>query len=257
MIHFKLIDFDESDRYFSWFWLTGGELWLAFGDTTIYEYSKEAMNLSSIRYNNYYLVRFLEDFTDGFERINEPISEKMFGITSNLNEYMKKVDDMYEKKAISYDESEILSRWAYDRSFDSCHLIGGPILYFFRFENTIRIAWETEKELEDGTSLWTAKDGFFDMNFDIFVENIKKFGVDFFVAMDKIVALTLEKEWGSIRVDKTHIANEHQERKIDFYKKLALLEQKPILTTNWAEIENCAAGFTEIRILLMAGLSKI
>lgn len=50
MINFKLKDFDKLEPagqapnlYLSWFFLTDGELWLKFGDQTIYEYSKEAL----------------------------------------------------------------------------------------------------------------------------------------------------------------------------------------------------------------------
>ena len=50
MINFTLKEFDkinpvgqEPDLYLSWFWLTEGDLWLTFGDQTIYEYSKEAI----------------------------------------------------------------------------------------------------------------------------------------------------------------------------------------------------------------------
>jgi hypothetical protein len=50
VINFKLKDIDkiipvtqEPNLYLSWFWLTDGDLWLTFGDQTICEYSKEAM----------------------------------------------------------------------------------------------------------------------------------------------------------------------------------------------------------------------
>jgi Family of unknown function (DUF5984) len=242
MIHFRLKDFDKiipigqaPDEYLSWFWLTDGELWLTFGDITIYEYS----NRSSSLYNDYYLVRFLEDFTDCFEKINEPISEKMFSLTRNSDDFLTKSREMYGDEVISDDEYEIISRWVLDRSFDSAHLVGGPLLFFFRFENTIRIVWKTEWILDNGISLWSAKNGYYDMDFDLFAENVKKFGVAFFEGMDKIVATTLESNLKNVRIDKKHVEKEHQERKNDFYKKLALLEQMPVKTTNWEEIENC------------------
>jgi hypothetical protein len=50
MINFELKHIDETqpagtetDLRMSWFWLTDGDLWLNLADSTLYEYSKDAL----------------------------------------------------------------------------------------------------------------------------------------------------------------------------------------------------------------------
>lgn len=255
VINFKLKNFDkinpvgqEPDLRLSWFWLTDGDLWLNFGDHTIYEYSKEAMEYFGDKptpYNDYYIVRFLEDFTQIFEKISEPIPDKFYNLTENIkqfNDNAKKWLDIYDidedkHNDFYFEEYDKLISWTYERLFDSGHLNGGSHLSFFRNSDKIRVVWDVEHNLDNGINLWTAKDGTYEMNFSDFVEDIKIFGEHFFKAMDKQIELTLEKEWGDIKVDKIHIAKEHKERKLEFEKNLSFLEQGVKIKTDWREIE--------------------
>lgn len=253
MINFKLKDFDKinpvgQEPILSWFWLTDGDLWLTFGDQTIYEYSKEAMQYFEDKptpYSDYYIVRFLEDFTGIFEKISAPIPNKFYSLTKNIKQFVNNAkewlaiyDTAKEKHSdFYYEEYDKLLSWAYKRSFDSAHLIGGPYCYFFRHEEKIRIAWETEHILENGICLWTAQDGSYEMNFSDFVNEVKLFGQKFFEEMDKQIELTLAKEWGNIKIDKAWLVKEHRQRKLEFEKNLSFLEQDSNDETNWTEIE--------------------
>jgi hypothetical protein len=97
VIHFKLRELDrilpvgqESNLSTCWFWLTDGDLWLKFGNQTIYEYSKEAINFfgnKTTSYNDYPLVRFIEDFTGIFDKIRETIPEKFYLLTKDLKKF--------------------------------------------------------------------------------------------------------------------------------------------------------------------------
>lgn len=101
----------------------------------------------------------------------------------------------------------------------------------------MRIVWGTEQILENGISLWTAKDGSFEIDYSDFVEKIKVFGQSFFAVMDKQVELAIAKEWGNIKIDKQRLVEEHKERKDEFFSALRLLDQEPTHKTNWAELE--------------------
>ena len=255
MINFKLRELDkispwgqESELSLHWFGLTDGDLWLTFGNETIYEYSKEAINYwgnKSTPYNDYQLSRFIEDFTGLFGRISETIPVQFYDLTLDLKKFQsdaKKWLDIYDTDEEDYsdfyfEEYDKLIPWTYQRTFDSGHLIGGPHLSFFRRNEKVRIAWETEHILENGISIWTAMDGSYEMNFINFIDKIKVFGQTFFSEMDKQVELALAKEWGNIKLDKQRLVAEHQERKADFFSALALLEQEPVDKTNWIEIE--------------------
>nr|WP_288837823.1 DUF5984 family protein [uncultured Flavobacterium sp.] len=255
MIHFKLIDFDKivptgqsPELHLSWFWLTDGDLWLTLGNETIYEYSEEAMAYFEDKptpYSDYYIVRFLEDFTGIFEKVSASIPKKFYSLTFDLEQFNKNAQkwlDLYdtdddEHSEFYFEEYDKLISWVYQRTFDSGHLIGGPHLSFFRHYDKIRIVWDTEHTLENGISLWTAKDGSCEMDFSSFVYQVKMFGDTFFRAMDKQIELVLAKDWGDIKIDKPRLVEEHKERKLQFEKNLAFLEHGADDENGWTEIE--------------------
>jgi len=221
---------------------------LKFGNETIFEYSKEAIDYfgnKSTPYNDYQLSRFIEDFTELFDKLRETIPKELYNLTNDLKKFQsdaKRWLEIYETDEDDYrdfyfEEYDKLISWTYERIFDSEHLIGGPHLSFFRRNETVRIVWETEHILENGISLWTAKDGNYEMDYSDFIAKIKTFGRDFFVEMDKQIELALLKEWGNIKLDKQRLVEEHLQRKSDFYSTLLLLEQEPVDKTNWTEIE--------------------
>ncbi len=262
MIHFKLRELDkilpvgqEPNLYISWFWLTDGDLWLKFGDQTIYEYSLEAINYwgnKTTLYNDYPLVRFIEDFTELFEKIRETIPEEFYYRTKELKKYQsdskKWLDindvDEDEDNDFYFEEYNKLISWTYQRTLNTGHLIGGPHLSFFRRNNKVRIVWDTEHLLENGISLWTAKDGSFEMDYSDFVDKIKVFGQSFFASMDKQVEFAVAKEWGNIKIDKQRLVEEHRERKDVFFSTLLLLGQEPSNKANWTEIEQSFTRMT-------------
>lgn len=256
MINFKLQHIDSvapagstGDYSMSWFWLTEADLWLKFDRATIYEYSPEAMEYFGDKptpYNDYPLVRYIEDFTELFGIINESIPDKLYEIVEDLEGFYFDAEKWYD--IIDPDEEEIdeesfrlytiLRSWAYERSFDSGHLTGGPTISFFRNNDKIKIVWKVNHKLENGIDLWTAKDGFTEMEYPDFIEKVKEFGVQFFREMDNQVNLAIDKDWKDIKIDKVRLKEEHKERKEDFYHQLDLLEGKPENKTDWIQVIN-------------------
>lgn len=255
MINFKLKYIDEivpigqePNQRLSWFWLTDGELWLDFENEIIYEYSDEAIYYfgnKSTSYNEYYLVRFIEDFTNLFGKINESIPEKFYSLTEDLEKFKTESENWFsihdtdenENTDFYFDEYYKLLSWINERTLDSAHLIGGPNLFFFRKNDQIKIIWEAEYTLENGISLWTVKDGFCEMNYHDFVNEIKLFGEDFFNKMDNQIELALSKDFKNIHIDKKRLVEEHQERKEDFWNAFKMLKQESVNKTNWTDIE--------------------
>jgi len=251
LINYKLKNIDqivpvgqENDLRLSWFWLTYGDLWLTFGNDTIYEYSEEAMHYFGDKvtpYNDYVLARFVEDFTEIFDEIRESVPQKLFDITKDLKSFQKEVEkfsEKFESNSAYYSEEYVkLDAWIDLRTFGSGHIIGGPNITFFRRKDRIRIVWETEYTLENGINLWTAKDSSYEMNYFDFIDKIKEFGESFFTEMDKLIQFVLEKEWRNIEIDKERLVEEQQERKEDFFSSLSLLKHEPTDKRNWLEIE--------------------
>jgi hypothetical protein len=255
MINFKLKELDkiepvgrEGDLKTSWFWLTDADLWLDFGDNILYEYSKKAMLYFGDKptpYNDYPLVRFIEDFTFLFKQINESVPDTIYNLTADLPNFLKYAEkwlaiydtDENEYSDFYFEEYENLIRWIYDRSFDSGHIQGGPHIYFFRNNENLRISWETEDTIADGIDLWTAKDGSLEIDFSEFIKQVKTFGKAFFSQMNEQVNLAVQKDWGNIQLDKNRLIEEHNERESEFYSQLSLLEGIENIKTDWRKIE--------------------
>jgi hypothetical protein len=238
----------EPDKYLSWFWLTDGDLWLNFGKDTIYEYTHEALTHFEGKltpYNDYYLVRFLEDFSGLFNKISESVPYEFYKLTADIIEFRKNTQawlDIYdtdeeEHSDFYFEEYDRLISWTYQRLLNSMHLAGGPYLSFFRFQDKIRVVWDTEFTLEDGTPMWTAKNGSYEMEYSDFVKGVRKYGEEFFKAMDKQVELAISKEWQNVKIDKPALAKEHKERKLEFDKDFSFLVTGTTDKTNWGEIE--------------------
>lgn len=251
MINFKLKHIDEAqpagtdgNLRMSWFWLTDAYLWLNLGNHNLYEYTPEAVEHFGIKqspYNEYPLVRFIEDLTELFDQVSESIPSETYRLTDDINWFLddaKKWLDIYDTDEDEYsdfyfEEYDNLISWTYKRTFDSGHLIGGPHFSFFRCNNKLRIIWQTEHQLENGIELWTAKDGSIEIEYDDFINQIKDFGERFFKKMDNQIELAIEKDWGTIQIDKGQLAKEHTERKEQFNQQISLLEHKARINTNW------------------------
>ncbi len=94
MINFRLKNIDEvipfgeePDLVMNWYALSDGELWLDFGGTILFEYTEEAIEYFDdlySKYNDYYIARFLEDFSALFGTISHSIPERFFKLADNL-----------------------------------------------------------------------------------------------------------------------------------------------------------------------------
>ena len=243
-INFQLQELDKiapfgSEKALSlhWFGLTDALLWINAGRQTIYEYTEEAQNYFShpIRYNDYYLARFLEDFWGTFRYVGESIPKELYNI---INEFEVKVDDWKSHHLDCEDalfdqfydnEYSKLIDWYCDRSFDSGHLIGGPNIGCFRCEDRIKIVWNSS------SNIWVSPKGIFEISYDTFILSVTEFINSFFVEMDNQVNNAVFKDWGDIFLDKKGLVSEHNKRKIDFYQKLSLLKNTQE-SSDWDQI---------------------
>lgn len=221
--------FGEAGRYsLSWFGLTDSLLWITAGDKTVYEYSDAVRKeLGDVRYNDYYLSRFLEDFSEIFERIAKPIPRELYDSVEGFKERSEKQLEMIDEDDpefdAKYDEYLEKRAWFSDRVFDSGHLKGGPIIGCFRCGELLKFYWNSGYTLESGESIWTSPRGSFEMPYQDFAAEVKRFFAEFFTKMDEQVKRALEKDWGEIKVDKEYLVRENAERKIGFEQKLAML----------------------------------
>lgn len=223
---------EKGSRSLSWFGLTDGLLWITAGDKTVYEYSDAALKEwgGDTKYNDYYLSRFLEDFSGIFASIAEPVSREHYDSVEDFEERCEKQleqfpdygDDPEEFDRL-YDEYLEQKAWFNDRIFDSGHLKGGPIIGCFRCEDKLKFYWNGDVPLESGESIWTSPRGSFEMPYKDFADEVKRFFAEFYDKMDEQVKRALDKDWGEIAVDKEYLVRENAERRISFDQKLSQL----------------------------------
>ncbi|MBD5111588.1 MAG: hypothetical protein HDT42_03530 [Ruminococcaceae bacterium] len=243
----EIAPWGEKGDYLSWFGLTDSELWITVGERTIYEYTDAACKEweHDIRHNDYYLSRFLEDFSGTFKFIRESVPHRYYDY---LDEFVTKTDNW---QSIYLDDDSIdddafyafleekwepLTEWFSDRVFDSGHLTGGPLIGFFRCGDMIKIRWKSNYTLENSENIWTAPSGFFEIPYADFVAEVKRFFEEFFAAMDKQVETALRMDWGKVKLDKTLLAKEHQKRKEGFSQAVALLDENNS-ATDWNKVD--------------------
>ena len=243
----EIAPWGENGDHLSWFGLTDSELWITVGEQTIYEYTDAACKEwnHDIRHNDYYLSRFLEDFSRTFTYIRESVSREYY---DHIDEFVTETDNwqsMYLDDDSVDDDAFIifledkfdpLTEWFYDRVFDSGHLTGGPLIGCFRCGEMIKIRWHSDFTLDNGENIWTAPSGDFEIPYVDFVSEVKRFFREFYAAMDKQVETALRMDWGKVRLDKTYLAKEHKERKDRFSQAVALLDEN-VSVTDWNKVE--------------------
>ena len=208
--------------------MTDSLLWIDVGDSVIYEHSEEAMKEFGIpiKYNDYQLSRFLEDFSDILPYVSESLPEFLYNSVETFPENIHKWNLQYvEKSDEEYDYFfdvlyEPLDKWFYERTFDSGHLIGGPLIGCFRCGDNIKIYWESDYSLKDGSSIWKNPKGLYEMKYNDFVSEISRFFESFACDMDKQVADVQKNGMKGVFVDIDKLSKENETRKEIFAEKV-------------------------------------
>lgn len=243
MFHFQLKPINkiepagkEPNQSLSWFYLSDGDLWLNVGNQTLYEYTTEALANFPDKptpFNDYYIIRFIEDFSCLFEKISQSIPSKFYTITDDLEPFLNTAQKWLDQQDESDDEFyfevyDKLISWIYERKLSSGHLIGGPRISFFRNENKLKIIWESDYCLDNGVKLWTATNDSYEMDYYDFVNEVEQFGTQFFKTMGYQIQEVIENDWpNTIEVDKKRLLEEHKERELEFLQNLEFLKNSP------------------------------
>ena len=249
-IHFQLQELDKvmlwgekPYQHIHWFGLTDGLLWIDVGRHTIYEYSEASQRYwgTNVKYNDYQIVRFLEDFFGILMFVGESIPEELYqeldDFVCNMDRWREMHEDEEDEQfdEFYFGEYRELSQWYWDRTMDSGHLKGGPNISCFRCGEKLKIKWEGDYLLEDGSSIWTSPKGSYEMPYSEFVEAVSAFFEEFIQAMDKQVKAAVMKEWDGVELDKKRLIEENEQRKSRFSQKLLCLQETDV-KTDWKKI---------------------
>lgn len=232
-----IVPFGENRDHLSWFGLTDSDLWIDVGERTVYEYSEAAVKAwgaKNSRYNDYYLSRFLEDFSGIFKAVGESVPRRLYDVSENFADIMRSWMDLRFPDDNDNDEDgfdkfldeefQPLNEWYGSRVIDSGHLTGGSGIGFVRCGERIKIFWKSDYLLENGESIWTAPSGVFEHSYEDFAHEARRFFGEFFRKMDDQVRKALQKDWGRVRLDKEYLVRENKERREGFEQKLSLLD---------------------------------
>lgn len=243
----KIVPFGENRDSISWFGLTDGELWIEVGERTIYEYSRAAVReCGGSGYNDYYLSRFLEDFSGIFGAVSEPVPKRFYDVVGSFaadaDEWLGRHSDDSDEDFLRFEDEEYfpLTDWFYRRVFDSGHLVGGPLIGCFRCGDNVKIYWESDYKTDGGESIWKYPSGICELPYAEFTAEVRGFLERFYQKMDEQTELALRMDWGGVKLDKEYLKKENLGRKSCFDSRLGLLFQPPSElsgVTDWERAE--------------------
>ena len=131
-----------------------------------------------------------------------------------------------------------------------------PAMFFktsleYRYRPTVRYDLRLRPQPENGSSIWTAPSGVYEMPYSEFVSEVRAFYTAFFEAMDRQVTLALQKDWGDVAVDKAYLAKE-QNRAVVFIAQGVVfvgdihdVGNDFYVTATYIMAEECAPGIRE------------
>lgn len=240
----KIKPFGEKPDYsLHWFGLTDGILSIDICGRTIYEYTAAAQKYFKLRhrYNDYYISRFMEDFFGTFEAVGQAVPKELYCALDGFNAMCEKWEDMHAD-----DSDEIFDKfyfedlcglrgWYDERTFDSSHLTGGPMIGCFRHGDKIKIIWNGAYKLDNGADLWSAPSGCAEIPYSHFTSAVNDFYREFFAAMDRQCEIAPTAINKKIRFDAPLLSQENDERKRAFSRCLDYL-YSPSKNYDWDKI---------------------
>ncbi|MDE6677703.1 MAG: hypothetical protein K2K02_01560 [Ruminococcus sp.] len=250
-INFKLKNINDiqpwGDNTIHWFALTDGTLYIQVGEEKIYEYSDSARDFfkDDIKYNDYYLARFVTDFTKIFRFIREPIPEILYDNIDKFedmtdlwkNMYIDKPDDVFNE--FYFGEYNTLTEWYYmQHTLDSGHLVGGPHISFFRYGDKIKIMWKTYDNavLENGQNIWTSPNGVYEISWNDFIKEVEAFYWKFRLKMDSRTVYIYKHGLTHAQIDIKQLLHSNSDNIVAFRQNLALLFSDDYEKTDFKQI---------------------
>ena len=239
----RIAPWGEESKHLHWFGLTDGLLWISAGDAVIYEYDKPYPDRfgEQIKYNDYYLSRFIEDILELAPFISESVPESLFNVIEDMADDLQAFKDKYidrsdeEFEAFYDDVFEPLSGWFYSRFLSSGHLVCGPSIGFIRCGDRIKIIWDSDP-MKDATAMWKYPRGIFETDYRSFVSEVSGFINSFTADMDDQVSDVANNGIPGVYVDVDALIRENTKRKEAFEHQLKFLYSESKQGTDWNAI---------------------
>ena len=241
----EITPWGELHPSLSWFGLTDGLLWIEIGDSVIYEYTETYADKGdeSVRYNDYQLARFLEDFSDILPHVAESIPRSLYDAIGTFETDKVVWEDLHAREdddetfdKFYFGELETLTSWFNERYLDSGHLIGGPLIGCYRCGDNVKIRWGGVYPWLDLHDIWKYPSGCVEISYSEFVSEVERFFASFCKEMDQQVEEVVSNGIPGVDVDKDRLVQENKQRKETFDAKVRSLRMNKENLTDWKEI---------------------
>ena len=258
----------EDGKYsVCWFWLTLSDYCIRIGDVTLFESSAECLRKypqDPSPYLTYQYARFLEDFFRILPSVTTPIppdlycyidtEEKYVNLSDRVGDWFWNIEAPTEKQNDIYDD---VCEFLLANDLDSGHLVRNSKSSLYRLADTIRIRYDFRAYEEDGTPIWSAGCGEYELPYNDFICEVEDMLVRFFRDMDRqvenaiqllrkdeqyiayevLIARDGEDYTADLGIDR--LAKEHAERKATFWNTLnAIKDNTQVNPVNWEQIKS-------------------
>ena len=255
----------DKKKSLAWFWITDSEYYIELGEVKLFENSCESIKKypNQPQYLDYQYVRFLEDFFDILPSVAAPIPPEIFHyidtidkkerLAEKLSSWYDSIDNPTEEHgAIETDVLELL----WEGNLDTGFLSVCSQCWFYRIDDTVKIQYDFRENEEDGTPIWSATFGEYELPWHVFVDEVEDLLVRFFRDMDKqvenaVALLESDKNYtayetvakgGSLKYDNKlgieSLLKEHNERKNQFWNVLNEVKRNAQPSENWSKIKS-------------------
>ena len=185
----------------AWFWITDSEYYIQLDGVKLFENSRESRRKypNQPQYLDYQYSRFLEDFFDILPFVAVPIPSDIFHYidTAEKQEHLAETLDMwYNGIADPTDEQEAIEsdirKLFWTGRLDAGFLVVRARCCFYRLGDIMRIQYDFRSVEEDGTPVWSAECGEYELPWQTFIDEVEDLLVRFFRDMDKQIDEAVE-----------------------------------------------------------------
>jgi Family of unknown function (DUF5984) len=226
----EIVPWGEGAGRLSWFGLTDGFYYLNTGIDQLFRYSNQIIDYwkhlypddvtVSHPYVDYQITRLYEDLIEILPNVLQPIPKELHSlvITQAKEDSWRKywrdmldlVDDEDEK---TIDQFIHAQSWWNHRQLSSYHIVEGPTIAMWRFENEIFIRWDNQSRTINNIPVWSSQMGEVNMSVDEFISEIKSFNDRFLSAMcDRVNEIVHANPIHDVDIDIEHLIKEQSER---------------------------------------------
>lgn len=220
-IHFRLKAIEEirsdlsrsGEMEVGWLDLSDGELRMEFAGQELYVYSEQTMAKrgDAHRHINYQLDPFATGLFEVLVGAGRSVSGAIYGhftdaqriadVWNMLEAYEDLHPEMWEEEdSLHYADHDALGSMLRKRLLIAYPHSGIPMVYFFRHGERVRLIWEADATDSDGTRLWDARSGAYEMDYLGFADEVKSFYSRYMQEMRAQLARAIETDWGQLRL---------------------------------------------------------